>query len=463
MIDGRYRLVSCIGRGSMGAVWRARDERLDRVVALKLVMVRGVSPDDVSEQEAVARARREGRITARLQHPNAISVHDVVEHDGRPCLVMEYLPSKSLSEVVETKGVLSPTELATIGFQIASALAAAHELGIVHRDVKPDNVLLAEDGTAKITDFGIARAPDDGAVTAVGILAGTPAYLAPEVATGSESSPRSDVFSLGSTLYAAFEGKPPYGMDQNTIALLHQVAYGEITPPRRGGAVADLLVEMLRRDPETRPTMAEVADRFEKVLAGSSPLPAVLPQAAAAPPPGTRRMPSLPEPRRGSPVGRWLALAVPVTAAVVAVGLVVAQQFGVRPVASPAPSTVPSAIAPPVTTTTAADPVSSSAGCSARYDVMNSWSTGYQAAVTITNLTGEQLTGWQVSWRLPGGQRVTSLWNGTFSQQGSVLVVRNASWNAVLDANTSTSFGLVAGTPGTSPPQPKLTCTTLPQ
>jgi len=466
LIDGRYRLVSCIGRGSMGAVWRARDERLDRVVALKLVVVRGLSPDDASEQEAVERAKREGRITARLQHPNAISVHDVVEHNGRPCLVMEYLPSRSLSEVVETGGVLGPTEVATIGFQMASALAAAHELGIVHRDIKPDNVLLADDGTAKITDFGIARAPDDGAVTAVGILAGTPAYLAPEVATGSESSPRSDVFSLGSTLYAAFEGKPPYGMDQNTIALLHQVAYGEITPPRRGGAVADLLVEMLGRDPEKRPTMAEVAGRFEQVLAGSPPLPA-----SPLPPrigPGTRQMPALPQPRRGSVVGRRLALGVPVVAAVVAVSLLVAQQFGVHPVASPARSTGTSSVvvaAPPTTTTTsaAADPVSSAGSCSAHYDVMNSWSSGYQAAVTITNLTGSQLTGWQVSWRLPGGQRVTSLWNGTFSQQGSVLVVRNASWNAVLAANTSTSFGLVAGSPGSSPTAPTLTCTTLSQ
>jgi hypothetical protein len=461
LIDGRYRLVSCIGRGSMGAVWRGRDERLNREVALKLVTARGLSPDDAGEREAVARAQREGRITARLQHPNAISVHDVVEHDGRPCLVMEYLPSRSLSEAVEADGVLSPVEVATIGFQVASALAAAHELGIVHRDVKPDNILLAEDGTAKITDFGIARAPDDGAVTAAGILAGTPAYLAPEVATGSESSPRSDVFSLGSSLYAAFEGKPPYGMDQNTIALLHQVAYGEITPPTRGGAVADLLVEMLRRDPGTRPTMAEVADRFEKVLAGSSPLPATLIAGAAASSPGTRTMPALPEPRRGSALGRRLALGVPVTAAVVAVGLVVAQQFGVRPQAAPAPVT--STVAVPTTTgsePTQADPVSASGGCEARYDLMNSWSTGYQAAVTITNLTGGELTGWQVSWRLPGGQRVTSLWNGTFSQQGSVLVVRNASWNAVLAANTSTSFGLVAGSPGPTPARPKHTCTT---
>ncbi|MFI9379756.1 protein kinase [Kutzneria sp. NPDC052558] len=460
MIDGRYRLVSCIGRGAMGAVWRARDERLDREVALKLVVVRGLAPDDASEREAVERARREGRITARLQHPNAISVHDVVEHDGRPCLVMEYLPSRSLSEVVESGGVLAPTEVATVGFQVASALAAAHELGIVHRDVKPDNILLAEDGTAKITDFGIARAPDDGAVTAVGILAGTPAYLAPEVATGSESSPRSDVFSLGSTLYAAFEGKPPHGMGQNTIALLHQIAYGEITPPKRGGAVAELLVRMLGRDPQTRPTMAEVASRFEQVLAGSSPLPAP-PSVSVRPP--TQRMASLPQPRRASPVGRWLALGVPVAAAVVAVSLLVAQQFGVRPVASPAHGRPPVvAAAPPSTTTSsAADPVSTGGSCSARYDVMNSWSSGYQAAVTITNLTGAQLTGWQVTWRLPGGQRVTSLWNGTFSQEGSVLVVRNASWNAVLAANTSTSFGLVAGSPGSSPPAPHLTCTPL--
>jgi serine/threonine protein kinase len=443
LIDGRYRLVSYIGRGSMGAVWQACDERLDRVVAVKLVVVRGCSPDDATEQEAVRRASREGRITARVRHPNAISVHDVVEHEGRPCLVMEYLPSRSLSEVVEADGVLVPTEVASVGHQVASALAAAHELGIVHRDVKPDNVLVGADGTAKITDFGIARARDDGAVTAVGILAGTPAYLAPEVATGAESGPASDVFSLGSTLYAALEGRPPHGIDLNAIALLHQVAYREITPPKRSGPVADLLVEMLRRDPAERPTMARVADRFERILAGSS---VRIPPPPRAVLPGTQRLPELPD-----LVGRWAA--VPVLAAVVAVGVLVGQHVPIGP-----------AVSPPVVTSTSeqspvTDPVSQR--CQARYDLTNSWSTGYQAAVTITNLSGGQLVGWQVSWRLPGGQRVRSLWNGTFQQQGSSLVVRNASWNAVLAANTSTSFGLEAGTPGTSPPRPELTCTSL--
>ena len=470
LIGERYRLVSCIGRGSMGAVWQARDERLDRVVAVKLVVVRSYTPDDATEQEAVQRALREGRITARLQHPHAISVHDVVEHNGRPCLVMEYLPSRSLSEVVESDGVLDPTEVASIGHQVASALAAAHELSIVHRDVKPDNVLIGADGTAKITDFGIARARDDGAVTAVGILAGTPAYLAPEVATGAESGPASDVFSLGSTLYAALEGRPPHGTDLNAIALLHQVAYGEITPPKRTGPVADLLVEMLRRDPADRPTMAQVADRFERVLAGSS--------VRIAPPPvlpGTQRLPELSllagmapvavaSPRR---VGWWAVVAVPVLAAVVAVGVLVGQHVPIRPVASPAPDASTSASLPPVVTSTAQQspvtepPEQGSSGCQARYDLTNSWSTGYQAAVTITNMSGGRLVGWQVSWRLPSGQRVQSLWNGTFQQDGSTLVVRNASWNAVLGANTSTSFGLVAGTPGTSAPQPELTCTSL--
>ena len=179
---------------------------------------------------------REGRIAGRLRHPNAIAVHDVVEHEGRPCLVMEYLRSESLGAVIAARGTLPPDEVAMIGAQVADALAEAHAAGIVHRDVKPDNVLITADGTAKITDFGVSRAAGDATVTATGFMAGTPAYLAPEVALGEDADFRSDVFSLGATLYAALEGEPPFGVDENAIAMLHKVAAGEVRPPRHGRA-----------------------------------------------------------------------------------------------------------------------------------------------------------------------------------------------------------------------------------
>ncbi|HEY7594126.1 MAG TPA: serine/threonine-protein kinase, partial [Actinophytocola sp.] len=216
LLAGRYRLLSLVGRGAMGIVWRARDERLDRVVAVKELLLEA-SADDAKAEEATARAMREGRIAGRVKHPNAIAVHDVVEHDGRPCLVMEYLKSESLGALITARGHLPPDEVAAIGVQVAGALAEAHAAGIVHRDVKPDNVLITATGTAKITDFGVSRAAGDATVTATGFMAGTPAYLAPEVALGQDADTRSDVFSLGATLYAALEGLPPFGVDENAI------------------------------------------------------------------------------------------------------------------------------------------------------------------------------------------------------------------------------------------------------
>ncbi|HET9258455.1 MAG TPA: serine/threonine-protein kinase, partial [Pseudonocardiaceae bacterium] len=230
LIAGRYRLVSRVGSGAMGVVWQARDERLHRTVAVKELLLPARLSEGAAE-EAHRRAMREGRITARLHHPCVIAVYDVAEHKGHPCLVMEYLASRSLAAALSAQGVFRPCEVAGIGGQIAAALAAAHRAGIVHRDIKPGNVLLARDGTAKITDFGVSRAVGDVTVTATGMLAGTPAYLAPEIARGQQASFSSDVFSLGATLYTALEGTPPFGLSSNPIALLHQVATGEIAPP----------------------------------------------------------------------------------------------------------------------------------------------------------------------------------------------------------------------------------------
>jgi serine/threonine protein kinase len=256
LIAGRYRLISRLGSGAMGVVWQARDERLHRSVAIKqLLLPRELS--DIEVEEANRRAMREARITARLHHPHAIAVYDVVDHNNQSFLIMEYLPSESLATVLSRQGALLPETVARIGSQISSALGAAHRVGIVHRDVKPGNVLLTEDGTAKITDFGVSHAVGEVTVTATGILLGTPAYLAPEVAQGQSADLASDVFSLGATLYTALEGAPPFGLNDNAIALLHQVASGQITPPQRCGPLTPLLLDLLQRNPEQRPTMQQ--------------------------------------------------------------------------------------------------------------------------------------------------------------------------------------------------------------
>jgi len=258
VIAGRYRLVELVGSGGMGVVWRAWDERLQRTVAVKLLHSQpGLGP--VEAQLANDRAMREARITARLHHPYAVPVFDVVEHEGHPCLVMQFLASQPLSAVLQERTVLEHDEVAAIGSQVASALAAAHRVGIMHRDVKPGNVLIDDEGTARISDFGISRALGDVTLTATGMVTGTPAYLAPETARGGEFTTASDVFSLGSTLYTATEGAPPFGADPNAIVLLHKVAAGRYTPPTRSGALTPVLLHMLSPDPADRPTMAEVA------------------------------------------------------------------------------------------------------------------------------------------------------------------------------------------------------------
>ncbi|MGH3823413.1 MAG: protein kinase domain-containing protein, partial [Pseudonocardiaceae bacterium] len=259
----------------MGVVWQARDERLQRLVAVNQLLQQPVlSPWDADE--ARARALREARIAARLQHPNAIVVYDVAEHEGEPCIVMEYLPSRSLAAVLGERVCLPVPEVASIGRQIASALAAAHAAQIVHRDVKPGNILIADDGTAKITDFGVSRAAGDVTVTQTGMMAGTPAYLAPEVARGQLPTSASDVFSLGATLYAALEGTGPFGDSDNPLALLHAVASGQVAPPRHAGPLSVVLMRLLARDPAARPDMHRAS--LELAAAPTTrPLPEVAP------------------------------------------------------------------------------------------------------------------------------------------------------------------------------------------
>ncbi|KAA2264656.1 protein kinase [Solihabitans fulvus] len=298
LIARRYRLVSRIGSGAMGVVWQAEDERLRRTVAVKELLVHaGMSP--AQTEEAHRRAVREGRLAARLHHPNAIAVYDAVEHEGKPCLIMEYVPSLSLSATLADRGALPVHEVAAIGAQIASALAAAHKAGIVHRDVKPGNVLMAADGTAKLTDFGISRATGDGTLTATGMLAGTPAYLAPEVAQGHDASFASDLYSLGATLYAAVEGAPPFGFSDNAIALLYRIATSDAPKPERAGELTATLDWLLQRDPAARPTATDAKQVLEALAELADP-----PQAAAvSTPPVAAEQPTVQAPVVLDPVG----------------------------------------------------------------------------------------------------------------------------------------------------------------
>jgi len=266
-IAGRYRVLHQLGMGGMGSVWLARDTSLDRHVAVKSVRASlgtdgtggtgdsGGTGPSLGEQ----RAMREARLIARVNHAHAVAIYDVVTHEQQPWLVMEYVPSRNLSELVRERGPLEPARAAEIGAQVASALADAHRAGIVHRDVKPANVLMAEDGSAKITDFGIARGLDDVTLTATGAMWGTPAYFAPEVASGSAPTEKADVWSLGATLYFAVEGVPPYGTDGGALVVLGRIAHQPVPPPARAGSLTSVLARLLDRDPRSRPSMTQAA------------------------------------------------------------------------------------------------------------------------------------------------------------------------------------------------------------
>jgi serine/threonine protein kinase len=255
----------------MGAVWLARDTLLHRDVAVKQVTTTaGLDPDEA--RRVRERTLREGRNAAKLTHRHSIAMYDVALEAGEPWLVMEYLPSRSLAQAMNIADTLPPLEVAQIGAQVADALVAAHAAGIVHRDIKPGNILVAdrgrELGTVKISDFGIARAKGDAAESTNGVITGTPAYFSPEVARGQDPTEASDVFSLGSTLYTVVEGQPPFGIDSDSIALLHRVAKAEIYRPAKAGPLTETLLHLLEPDPARRPTMAEARDALARVAMG---------------------------------------------------------------------------------------------------------------------------------------------------------------------------------------------------
>jgi serine/threonine protein kinase len=297
-VGGRYTLLERIGSGAMGVVWRARDEVLAREVAVKQL----ITGDHL-------RAMREARNAARLHHPHAIAVFDVVGNaDEEPWIVMEYLPSVSLSALIAEKGPLAPSEAARIGGHVASALAAAHSAGLVHRDIKPGNVLIGHDGTVKITDFGISKATGDGTMTDTGVISGTPAYLSPEVARGENPDAASDVFSLGATIYTAIEGESVYGPSDNNFGLLYRAASGQVGTPKNAGELAPVLARLLAVDPKDRLTAQQAVALLLPEPQPSQPLPVVASEKTLVKPTKKRVKPPKPFKRSTRPKRRVLVV-----------------------------------------------------------------------------------------------------------------------------------------------------------
>ncbi|GHG67140.1 serine/threonine-protein kinase [Streptomyces griseocarneus] len=266
LLAGRYRLQRRLGHGGMGVVWQARDEVLGREVAVKEVLApAGMPGPEVSR--LYARLEREARAAARVSHRNVVTVHDVVGDDGRPWIVMELVRGVSLADLLEAEGPLDPARAARIGAEVLAALRGAHAVGVLHRDVKPGNVLIGNDGRVVLSDFGIATLEGSSALTATGQLVGSPEFLAPERALGRPPGPESDLWSLGVTLYAAVEGHTPFRQD-TPLSTLRAVVDTELPPPRRAGALTPVLAALLRKDPAERPGVAEAENMLRTVAAG---------------------------------------------------------------------------------------------------------------------------------------------------------------------------------------------------
>ncbi|MEH1097598.1 serine/threonine-protein kinase [Micromonospora sp. CPCC 205561] len=265
LVADRYRLLSPLGQGGMGRVWKARDEVLHRDVAIK-ELVPPPSLTDEERREMRERSLREARAIARLNHINVVRIFDVLRTDGDPWIVMEYVPSKSLQDTLAEDGPVTPGRAVEIGLGVLAALKSAHKAGVMHRDVKPGNVLLGDDGRVVLTDFGLATIPGDPNVTRTGMVLGSPAYISPERAREGTAGPEADLWSLGATLYAAVEGKSPYARP-SAIATLAALATEPMPPPKNAGPLKPVLNGLLRKDPKERIT-AEVAEKLLRRAGG---------------------------------------------------------------------------------------------------------------------------------------------------------------------------------------------------
>ncbi|MCX5557479.1 serine/threonine-protein kinase [Streptomyces sp. NBC_00038] len=317
VVDGRFELIERLGSGGMGTVWRARDTVLRRDVALK-----AVRPDAEASEAVRERVLREARALARLSHPHVVTVHHIVDVAPHPWIVMELVPGVSLQDRLD-EGPLTPVEAARLGRQVLSALHAAHTAGIQHRDVKPANILLRPDGTAVLTDFGIAALHGSTALTATGELVGSPEYMAPERIRGHDDDPASDLWSLGLVLYVCAEGVSPLRR-ATTLATLAAVLDDPVPPPLRSGPLAPVLEALLVRDPAARPDAARLDGMLAQVESGTTPNWARPTPTAVLPPPPVAPVPTRPDTPRppdtgGRPPSRTrIAVAVAAVLAVAA-------------------------------------------------------------------------------------------------------------------------------------------------
>lgn len=317
-VDGRYTLDREVGRGAGGAVWLGRDEILGRQVAVKRI---GLLPGHIDDP---ARAAREARLAARINHPNVVSVFDLVQTEDALWLVMEYVDGPSLSTLVRDRGPLAPDVAARLLEPVADALLAAHAQGVVHRDVKPSNILVSDEGGAKLSDFGIARGEQDATLTQTGLVTGSPAYLAPEVATGGHASPASDVWAFGATLVHVLTGRPPYHLDQaenGPLAVVYRIVHEDPPRPVEAGWLGPLVAMTMTADPVARPSMAAVRDYLRRTGSTETDGTATAALPVMAPPPPPQEQPD-PKPagRRGAPL--LLAAALLVAALVAAMVLI---------------------------------------------------------------------------------------------------------------------------------------------
>ncbi|MFB4281418.1 MULTISPECIES: serine/threonine-protein kinase [unclassified Nonomuraea] len=335
LIAGRYQLVRELGRGGMGVVWEGRDTLLNRQVAIKEVLLPdGLSPGDQERQ--LLRTAREARTAAKLNHPSVVAVYDVVEEGGRPWIVMELVSHPSVEQVVLTTGALPVREAADLGRQVLSALRTAHEAGILHRDVKPSNILLADDGRAVLMDFGIATVEGDASLTRTGMVTGSPSFLAPERVRAENAGPASDLWSLGATLYACMVGRSPFERG-DPMATLNALLTEEPDYRRIPPAMHPILKGLLRKEPQDRVT-AEEADRLLAAIAAARPASADL---------------DPPERKKGEGPGRALLAAAAAVVLVLTGGAVAYFRIASPAEGTPRATAQPAAATAPLTPTAA--------------------------------------------------------------------------------------------------------------
>jgi eukaryotic-like serine/threonine-protein kinase len=263
VLAGRYRLDAVIGRGGMGAVWRAHDELLSRDVAVKEIV--WSARTDAAAREAARRwAVREAQTAARIDHPNVVRVYDIVEGDDWTCIAMELLPYPSLRDVLRENGPMSAGEAARVGLGVLAALRVVHGAGVVHRDVKPANILLGPEGRVVLSDFGIAKSIDSRGLTTSGVLVGSPPYISPERARGGRAGTAADLWALGASLYAAVEGQPPF-QRADVLASLTAVVADEPDPPTHAGPLEPVISGLLRKDPDTRLDIDEAERMLRRI------------------------------------------------------------------------------------------------------------------------------------------------------------------------------------------------------